>query len=77
MKDFLRRIFNINTEEDFMAAKDKIQGFFIAAIVIGFLYILLQEDISKGSIDRILIGILVCVFLAWVIPKVIKFFSFP
>jgi len=73
MKDFLRRLFNIHTEEDFMVAKDKIQGVLIGLAIGGFIYIL----INKGINDRILLVVLLvslgCLILAWIVPKIMKF----
>ena len=73
MKDFLRRILNIHTKEDFMVAKDKIQGVLVGLAIAGFIYIL----ISKGINDRILLVALLVslgfLFLAWIVPKIMKF----
>ncbi len=73
MKDFLRRILNIHTKEDFMVAKDKIQGVLVGLAIAGFIYIL----ISKGINDIILLVALLVslgfLFLAWIVPKIMKF----
>ncbi|MCK4637295.1 MAG: hypothetical protein KAT49_05390 [Methanomicrobia archaeon] len=73
MKDFLRRILNIHTKEDFMVAKDKIQGVLVGLAIAGFIYIL----ISKGINDIILLVALLVslgfLILAWTVPKIMKF----
>jgi len=70
MKEFLKRIFNINNEEDLMGLMEKIQGALVGLAIAGFFYIL----ISTEKNDKLLVVSLGLIFLAWIIPKIVKLF---
>ena len=44
MKEFLKRIFNINNEDDLMGLMEKIQGVLVGLAVAGFFYILISTE---------------------------------